>query len=551
MKKSFPGSISVRVAAVAMVIALAATLGFSQYNDNYQINAVQQQVRLRIISDNRGSNEAVVFDNNAIVVPAQSGRLNRVAGSGRYRSNNSSWRVFNYEGQFDARNGQLSNVRYAWSTDNGQGSPSLGNGKISWAGRVDGTARITIRGRNVSAREISTRTPISEVDSRVNEALPRQAVTVSVSKRDGRGRVVVFQQPNNSNNFTAILEIDDPSAGSDYYSLDVDWNNDGGDRPPLGNGNISWAGRIDATAQITIRDGRVTARETSTRVPISEITSNVKQALPRRAVRVSVNKLSGRGEVFVSQQPSSSNNFTSIIQINDSDSGSDYYSIDVEWNEGGGYRPPLGQGPGGSRQMYWEGSVDGEIEVSVQRRNATYRVINGRNPTGIRADFDGQLPRSEVQVSVRKIRGRGDVEVITQPESYNNYTAVIRIRDPRGGADAYAFELDWDRNAVDEGGGGGFAQLTWQGRVDDVVRLEIRGRNVRGYALSGQRLSNERFDFNQPLPNRDVNVNVERRDGRGDVRVIQQPNRFNNYTAIIEIRDTSGGADNYNLDISW
>jgi hypothetical protein len=558
MNKMIRGPRFRKFAAIAAVVALSASIAVSQYNDNYQVNAIQQQVRLRIINENRGSNESVVFDNNGVVLRPDNGRLNRIAGSGRYRSGRTDWRVFNYEGMFNSRTGAISGVMYSWSTDGGTGRPPVGNGKITWGGRIDGTARLTIQQGRVTAREIGTSVPISEMSQNVSQALPRRAVTVSVTRRDGRGRVNVTQQPDRSNNFTAIIEISDPAGGSDYYSLDIDWDNGGGYDPPGGNpgygdGKMTWTGRVDNTVRITLNRRSARSQEIASQVRVSEVSFNFMEDLPaNQPVNVTVRKRDGRGDVRVVSQPSASNRYTAVIEIRDAGSGSDYYSLDVDWDNDGGYRPPGFPGQGGNRQLRWEGYVDDVIEISVQGRDATYRVISGRNPTGVRADFDGRLPRREMEVSVRKIEGRGNIEVVMQPEVYNNYTAVIRITDRQGGADRYAFELDWDRNAVDEDNGGNTnAQLTWSGRVDDVVRLEIQGRNVRGYAMSGQPLSNVRFDFLQSLPRQAVNVTVDRREGRGDVRVIQQPNRFNNFTAIIEVRDTRGGADNYSLDVNW
>ena len=47
--------------------------------------------------------------------------------------------------------------------------------------------------------------------------------------------------------------------------------------------------------------------------------------------------------------------------------------------------------------------------------------------------MNGGLPRNDVQVVVNNQSGRGSVSVVQQPSSYNNYTAVIRVYDPRPG----------------------------------------------------------------------------------------------------------------------
>jgi hypothetical protein len=48
-----------------------------------------------------------------------------------------------------------------------------------------------------------------------------------------------------------------------------------------------------------------------------------------------------------------------------------------------------------------------------------------------------------VSVSVVKRRGRGEIFVEQQPSRENDYTAVVRVRDSRGGASDYEFDLTW------------------------------------------------------------------------------------------------------------
>lgn len=99
--------------------------------------------------------------------------------------------------------------------------------------------------------------------------------------------------------------------------------------------------------------------------------------------------------------------------------------------------------------------------------------------------------------------------------------------------------------------GRGSGNLTWQGRVDDVVELEIRGNRVFERVISGQPVSAVRTNFSSSLPRRDVIVNAQLRRGRGRVEVIEQPTSRNDYRAIIRVRDTQGGADDYEIEISW
>jgi hypothetical protein len=91
----------------------------------------------------------------------------------------------------------------------------------------------------------------------------------------------------------------------------------------------------------------------------------------------------------------------------------------------------------------------------------------------------------------------------------------------------------------------------WRGTVDDVVQLEIRGRDINVRNISGRAYNNGTFSFTAALPTRSVTVGINKRSGRGNVEVIQQPRRDNDYTAIIEIRDRDSGARDYQLEIFW
>lgn len=109
-----------------------------------------------------------------------------------------------------------------------------------------------------------------------------------------------------------------------------------------------------------------------------------------------------------------------------------------------------------------------------------------------------------------------------------------------------------DRNRDQNYGGyGQSGVLTWRGRVDDVTILEIRDRSVRDRVVSGQPAQRVDYNFSSALPRTEISVSVDKRRGRGEVRVVEQPSRRNGYTAVIEIRDSSGGASDYEIEVRW
>ncbi len=93
--------------------------------------------------------------------------------------------------------------------------------------------------------------------------------------------------------------------------------------------------------------------------------------------------------------------------------------------------------------------------------------------------------------------------------------------------------------------------LSWRGRVDDVIELEIRGDQLYERVVSGQQATDVSSRFNSNMPRRRMSVNVEKLRGRGNVEVVEQPSSRNNFTAIVRIRDTRGGADDYEIEVYW
>ncbi len=100
-------------------------------------------------------------------------------------------------------------------------------------------------------------------------------------------------------------------------------------------------------------------------------------------------------------------------------------------------------------------------------------------------------------------------------------------------------------------GGSASGSASWSGRVDDRGNIVIRGNQMYVENVSGNEMRTTYQNMNGSLPRRAADVSARRVDGRGSVSVIQQPTRQNNFTAIVQVVDTRGGADNYRIDISW
>jgi hypothetical protein len=114
---------------------------------------------------------------------------------------------------------------------------------------------------------------------------------------------------------------------------------------------------------------------------------------------------------------------------------------EVESGGGDGGYPDQGQGRGG--RMTWRGRVDDDIRITIRGGQADVETIGGTPYYDAQPTFSSSLPPRRVTVSLNVKRGRGSVVIEQQPSRDNNFAVVVRIKDSRGGASEYEFELTW------------------------------------------------------------------------------------------------------------
>ncbi|MDF1505796.1 hypothetical protein [Roseisolibacter sp. H3M3-2] len=249
----------------------------------------------------------------------------------------------------------------------------------------------------------------------------------------------------------------------------------------------------------------------------------------------------------------------------------------------------------------WNGRVDREVLIVMRGRDVDTRQPydeRGRD----RARVQGTLPRAEGVVTVNVRGGRGDVDVVQQPNARNDYTAIVRIRDPRSGDDQYRVAASWRPTSYGDGrwddrdrdrgrgnggwgnngngrgrdrdddrwddrdrGNGGYGTnggygndgygrgaLEWRGQVDDVVEIRVRGREVDYVTRSGATVRDVRDRVvGGALPRQNVTVTLRNVQGRGNVYVAEQPSARNGYTAVIRVQDSQGGYGHYDFQAAW
>lgn len=167
--------------------------------------------------------------------------------------------------------------------------------------------------------------------------------------------------------------------------------------------------------------------------------------------------------------------------------------------------------------------VDIAAEVDIYGDSARLRTLGGQQSVWNRFVCSAPLPYSMSDFRFRGIDGRGSVKLLRDPRS-NNSMAVVRIDDPRGGAEGYTFDIEWSGSS---GGAptGGFSMGTSQGtfgsqqgnmgrdrrgsqgrvrsasltpeRAIDLCRTEMQARAERDYNLRNINITTAAVDSNQ------------------------------------------------------
>lgn len=281
---------------------------------------------------------------------------------------------------------------------------------------------------------------------------------------------------------------------------------------------FTWTGRVDREVLIVVRGRDVSTRGFDAGLPSR---TRMNSALPRTGANVVVQLNDGRGEVDVIEQPSARNGYQAVFRVRDPRAGADNYRI-TAYVDDRGYDDRDGRN--GRDDVYDRRDDDrGDKGHKGDRGDKGHKGNGGGWGAGGRRDGE-PFPGNG--------RGNGRDNNPNRNDRDGGY-------DDRGG-----------NNGNNQNGGAGM--LSWSGRVDDVVDIQISGRRVDAMTRSGVRVSDVNANVRGGgLPNRNVNLRIEQRAGRGSIAVIQQPNSWNGYTAIIRINDSRSGASYYDFSAFW
>ncbi|HTA72118.1 MAG TPA: hypothetical protein VK776_27735 [Bryobacteraceae bacterium] len=309
-----------------------------------------------------------------------------------------------------------------------------------WQGQVEGIVILHLRDKRLDV-QVQEGSPVERQQFQFHDRLPDSRQDARLEILEGRGYAHIVDQPRLDNHYTLAVGIEDRQPGSSFYSIALYWDASTAVlEHPDRSDKLAWSGRVDQETVISCRVKSCIA-ESAHGAPVADEHFKFSRPLPNREVTVSLEQAEGRGEIRLVEQPNERNQYTARVSIRDPQSGSGEYSFALAWPRDGGKEPELRPL---SRRLVWNGTVDGRVRVIVQGGAVLSEAVAGQPVTGQRAEVLEPLPaRADLNPVVKKLRGRGEVQIVEQPSDKNNYRLVFEIRNPEGGADNYEIEVDW------------------------------------------------------------------------------------------------------------
>lgn len=123
--------------------------------------------------------------------------------------------------------------------------------------------------------------------------------------------------------------------------------------------------------------------------------------------------------------------------------------------------------------------VDMTAEVDLYGDSGRLRTLAGQPATWTRFECSGPMPYRMSDFRFRGIDGRGNVRLVQDPRN-NNSTAVIRVEDPRSGAEGYTFEVEWTGGSGGSPTGGFSSAPTYGNTTTGYPSPGRMGRGARG-----------------------------------------------------------------------
>ena len=248
------------------------------------------------------------------------------------------------------------------------------------------------------------------------------------------------------------------------------------------------------------------------------------QPLPRASFKTfDVEKRDGRGTVTLFQPPGAGNDYTARIRVNDPKGGDDLYHIQLkwEWDElAAPMAPDLTPDPEPAPEAPSVEPISG---------------IFDRHPS---RSQPAPVP-SRSRASAAPGRGRS-VPVASAPQQPATPTIP--------GVEVFSKENRPEKYDPEDDDG----ELKFEAKVDGAAVIRVFTDRIFVETLNGKPVEVEEFEFSQPLPaGRVSKIELDQKDGRNEMILLERPWEGNNYQAVIQVSDPQRGDDKYEFDLEW
>ena len=307
---------------------------------------------------------------------------------------------------------------------------------------MDGTAILYLHAGRLDVR-IQEGAPVARQEFRFHDPLPGTQQNVRLSVMEGRGYVRIVDQPRLDNQYTLAVQVEDRQPGAAFYSIALYWETAGNLFERSGTqDSVTWTGRVDRDAIVSCA-AKTCSSAVSGGLPVAAERFKFSSALPSRDLEVRILHAEGRGEIRLVEQPRESNKYSARVSIRDPQDGASEYAFTLAW-----IRPKSGRVANAppprldaARGLVWSGEVTGRIRVTIR---GGLSFSEGGGVRNEHAEFLRPFPaQSDLSPVVRKVAGRGSVEIAETPSEKNNYQLVVEVADPGPGAGSYVIEVAW------------------------------------------------------------------------------------------------------------
>lgn len=297
--------------------------------------------------------------------------------------------------------------------------------------------------------------------------------------------------------------------------------------------------RVDGQTDVLIQGDQVRYRVVSHQPPAHE-GAEFTQPLPRASFKTfEVEKRAGRGTVTLFQPPGAGNDYTARVRVDDPKGGDDLYHIRLkwEWDElAAPLAPDLNTAPERAPEAPVVSSPSGIFDrhpgsvrsTSVPSRSPSAATSSARKPT---APVPGRARSSSTP-------GRQP----SAPTASTSQQVVVP------GVEVFSKENRPEKYDLEDDDG----ELKFEAKIDGTAIIRVFADRIFVETVNGRTVEVEEFEFSQPLPaGRVSKIELDQRDGRGEMILLERPWEGNNYQAVIQVSDPESGDDKYGFDLEW